>query len=272
MPWKPLMDNLTADFISLLGNKLVGIYIHGSIAFGCFRWECSDVDFLAVVKGPLALDEKAALIRAILKRASEAPEKGIEMSVVTEAVCRNFVYPTPYELHFSNAHLNAYRADTEGYCQRLCGSDPDLAGHFAVTKAKGIAWHGRPIDEVFGEVPRSALLASIRNDIMDAQEEGIAENPVYYVLNLCRVIACQEQGLLLSKREGGQWGIQNLPQEHWPVIQSALDAYTMGTKMDAGGAVFFRDYALERILGMENHGLTGISPAQNYDSKSAFLF
>ena len=249
MPWKPLMHNLTRDFASVLGNKLTGIYIHGSIAFGCFRWECSDVDFLAVVNQPLTMDEKTALIRAILKRVPEAPEKGIEMSVVTESVCRNFVYPTPYELHFSNAHLEAYRADLKGHCQRLCGSDPDLAGHFAVTKAKGIAWHGRPIGEIFGEVPRSARLASIRNDVMDAQDEGIAENPVYYVLNLCRAIACQEQGLLLSKREGGAWGLQNLAQEHRPVIRSALDAYTEGAKMDGSGLIPFRDYALERILG-----------------------
>lgn len=249
MPWKTLMNNLTSDFISVLGNKLVGIYIHGSIAFGCFRWECSDVDFLAVVSQPLSMDEKAALVRRILARVPEAPEKGIEMSVVTEAVCRDFVYPTPYELHFSNGHLDAYRADVEGHCQRLCGADPDLAGHFAVTRAKGIAWHGRPIGEVFGEVPREALLASIRSDIMDAQDEGIGENPVYYVLNLCRVIACQEQELLLSKKEGGEWGIQNLPQDHRPVIQSALDAYTEGTKVTEFGLVSFRDYALARISG-----------------------
>ena len=171
------------------------------------------------------------------------------MSVVTEDVCRNFVYPTPYELHFSNAHLEAYRNDTEGYCRKLCGEDPDLAGHFSVTKAKGIAWHGKPIDEVFGDVPRDALMASIRNDIMDAQGEGMMENPVYFVLNLCRVIACQEKNLLLSKAEGGKWGIENLPDEYRETICSALNSYRSGSEMNASGAENFRDYALERIMG-----------------------
>ena len=248
MRWQTLMDHLTRDFVCVLGEKLTGIYIHGSIAFGCFRWECSDVDFLAVVREPLIMDEKTALIRAILGRVDEAPEKGIEMSVVTEAVCRDFVYPTPYELHFSNAHLEAYRADPEGHCRRLCGADPDLAGHFSVTRAKGVAWHGKAIEDVFGEVPRSALLESIRSDIMDAQGGGVMENPVYFVLNLCRVIACQEQNLLLSKAEGGRWGIRNLPQEYHPPIRSALEAYTLGAEMGADGAEAFRDYALKRIL------------------------
>jgi len=247
MNWQSLMNDITRDFTSALGDKLTGIYIHGSIAFGCFRWETSDVDFLAVVRKPLSLSEKTALIRAILNRVPDAPQKGIEMSVVTEDVCRNFVYPTPYELHFSNAHLDAYREDLEGYCQKLCGTDPDLAAHFSVTKAKGVAWYGKPIAEVFGDIPREALLASVRSDAADAQD-GMAENPVYFVLNLCRVIACQERGLLLSKAEGGQWGLENLPAEHAPTIRSALNAYTAGAEMDSSGAAAFCSYALERIL------------------------
>ena len=248
MPWQTLMNSITHDFTKILGEKLTGIYIHGSIAFGCFRWENSDVDFLAIVHEPLSLNEKASLIRAILRHVPEAPEKGIEMSVVTEFACRNFVHPSPYELHFSNAHLNAYRTDLEGYCQRLCGTDPDLAAHFSVAKAKGIAWYGKPVDEVFALVPRSALLDSIRSDAMDAQD-GLMENPAYFVLNLCRVIACQEQNLLLSKREGGQWGLEHLPEDYADVIHSALNAYTAGTEMTADGAAAFRDYALARITG-----------------------
>ena len=37
MNWQSLMNDITRDFTSALGDKLTGIYIHGSIAFGCFR-------------------------------------------------------------------------------------------------------------------------------------------------------------------------------------------------------------------------------------------
>lgn len=251
MNWQSLMNSITRDFLNVLGEKLVGIYVHGSIAFGCFRWQSSDVDFLAVVKQPLESTEKAALIRGILKRVPEAPEKGIEMSVVTEAVCRNFVYPTPYELHYSNSHLEAYSKDLEGHCARLCGTDPDLAGHFSVTKAKGVVWYGKSIGDVFGDVPHEALMASIRNDAMDAQDEGVMDNPTYFVLNLCRVIACQEKKLLLSKKEGGEWGLENVPAEYHEVIQNALHAYCDGEEMKPAGVPEFRNYALMRIFGKE---------------------
>ena len=242
------MDGVTQDFLDVLGDRLTGVYVHGSIAFGCFRWESSDVDFLAVVREPLTMGEKVEIIRRILNRVPDAPQKGIEMSVVTEAVCRDFVYPTPYELHYSNAHLAAYSEDIQGHCARLCGADPDLAGHFAVTRAKGIALYGKPVGEVFGEVPHEALMQSLRNDAMDAQENGILENPVYFVLNLCRVIACQEERLLLSKKEGGEWGLRSLPEEYEKTIQSALNAYVTGAEMPLDGAEAFRDYALARIM------------------------
>lgn len=241
-----LMNAITLDFRSILGHKLVGVYVHGSIAFGCFRWETSDIDFLAVVNSPLTHEEKVALINVLLARTPDAPEKGLEMSVVLSNVCRNFVYPTPYELHFSNAHLHHYTEDADSYCEILVGNDPDLAGHFAVTKAVGIAWYGLPVDEVFGDVPRAALMASILLDVEDSRD-NLMSNPPYFILNLCRTIACKEEGRMLSKAGGGEWALEHLPDEYHPVIRSALNAYTLGERMNLDCAEAFRDYALARL-------------------------
>lgn len=243
-----LMDNIVQDYREVLGHKLVGVYVHGSIAFGCFRWEVSDVDFLAVVSQPLTHEEKLGLIRSLLARTPDAPQKGFEMSVVLADVCRNFVYPTPFELHFSNAWLERYAADADGMCRALVGTDPDLAGHFAVTKAVGVAWYGKPVEEVFAPVPRDALIASVMNDVEDSRE-SLLDNPPYFILNLCRTIACKEEGLMLSKKGGGEWALENLPSEHHAAIRSALDAYTRDVPMNPGGAEAFRDYALGRLKG-----------------------
>lgn len=112
-----LLAKLLEDARAILEDKLSGFYVHGSLAFGCFRWETSDIDFLPVVRAPLTLDERMALIQSMLRRTPDAPKKGLEMSVVLEMVCRNFEYPTPYELHFSNSWLDRCREDPEGYCR-----------------------------------------------------------------------------------------------------------------------------------------------------------
>jgi streptomycin 3"-adenylyltransferase len=68
------------------------------------------------------------------------------------------------------------------------GEDKDLAAHFAVTREVGFALYGPPVEEVFAPVPREAFLDSLRYDIADAAD-GMKDNPVYYILNLCRALA-----------------------------------------------------------------------------------
>ncbi len=76
-----LLARVEDIYAEILGD-LVGIYVHGSLAFGCFQWERSDLDFIVVVEEPPALTEKEALIAALLCLTKAAPPKGLEMSVV----------------------------------------------------------------------------------------------------------------------------------------------------------------------------------------------
>ena len=46
---------------------------------------------------------------------AQAPAKGIEMSIVRRKFCAPFVYPTPFELHFSAMHLNWFRENPGDY-------------------------------------------------------------------------------------------------------------------------------------------------------------
>lgn len=242
-----LLNNILLDFREALGDALTGLYLHGSLAFGCFSWETGDVDFLAVVSRPLTQPQRVALIRSMLRRTPDAPPKGLEMSVVLEDACRNFVHPTPFELHFSNAHLARCRADIDGYCREMRGVDPDLAAHFAVTRAVGRTLYGKPIAEVFAPVPREAVLDSIRGDVADAD---IHESPVYFTLNLCRVLAYQEESHMLSKAGGGEWALEKLPAQFHPLIRAALNRYAGGdAPLPADALDAFREEMLRRIFG-----------------------
>lgn len=156
-----ILARIKTLYQNILSDKLAGIYVHGSIAFGCFAWERSDIDFLAVVKEKLTQEEKEMLIRSLLELDWFCPPKGLEMSVITESVCRPFVYPTPFELHFSNSHKEAFQKNLSKYCEMMNGVDRDLAAHITVTKSVGIVLCGRPIDAVFGDVPETCFLDSL---------------------------------------------------------------------------------------------------------------
>ncbi len=78
--------------------------------------------------------------------------------------------------------------------------------------------------DVFGAIPEADYLDSIRQDIENAVEE-ISKDPVYFTLNLCRVLAFIQDGLVLSKKDGGYWGLKNVPARYAKVIQDAVGSY-----------------------------------------------
>ena len=243
-----LMQVIKDRYQAILQENLTGIYLNGSLAAGCFQWDRSDIDFLTVVRAPLPVEKKIALVETLYALTPDAPPEGFEMSVLLEQNCRNPGYPIPFELHYSPRYKRDYERDARGFCDRMHGEDPDLTAHFLTLHAYGTVIHGPSIPRVFDQVRREDALRAIRFDVEDAAEH-LHENPVYYVLNLCRSVAYVREGGVLSKKEGGEWALRHMPTRHQPVIQAALNAYETGLGMfyDEGQAEEFCHAALEEI-------------------------
>ena len=246
---KELLDDFVMYSKNILSNNLIGIYLHGSAAMGCFNDKNSDVDLLVVVKSYISKEIKRQYMDMIVTLNREAPSKGIELSIVKESVCKPFIYPTPFELHFSIAHLNWYLSNPEDYIEKMNGIDKDLAAHFTITYHMGKVLYGREIKSVFSEVSNEYYMDSIWSDIQNAKED-IIENTLYITLNLCRVLAYKKERLILSKQEGGEWAVQHISNsEYKKIIQSALEEYKSGNAMsiNKADAVKYAEYMLKKL-------------------------
>ena len=219
-----LAARFTAESKRILGDNLVGVYLHGSATMGCFNPGKSDVDLLVVVENEPSDPVKRAFLDMVVSLDETGPAKGIEMSIVERSVCNPFVYPTPFVLHFSKMHLGWYQEAPEDYILKMNGTDRDLAAHITVIRARGKCLCGAPIAEVFGEVPSQDYMDLLWSDIEDA-ENDIAEDTMYLTLNLARVLAWQREGKVLSKQEGGEWGLTNLPEKYQGLLRDALSEY-----------------------------------------------
>ncbi|MBK8025092.1 MAG: DUF4111 domain-containing protein [Chloroflexi bacterium] len=219
---QPLLDRIVAGFRTVLGENLVGIYLHGSLALGGFNPVTSDVDFMVVVWKPLDDSTRQAIVALTLELAEDAPAKGLEFSIVLLRDTQDFVHPAPFEFHYSRDWHQTYVE--HGAAPSTASVDPDLAAHFTITRRRGIVLYGPPIDTVFGHVPEADYRDSI---VRDAQQilDDIATNPVYSILNLCRVLAYVREGRVTSKLEGGQWGMEHLDATFRPLIAQALEVY-----------------------------------------------
>ncbi|MCR2049693.1 DUF4111 domain-containing protein [Acetatifactor muris] len=251
MDYEDLLCRFTEMCRRVLGENLTGVYLHGSAAMGCFQQEISDLDLLVIVNADVPDSVKADFMEHVVRLDEEGPGKGMELSLVKREFCRPFVYPTPFELHFSEAHLEWYKRNPQEYVEKMRGTDRDLAAHFMITRRYGICLWGAGIEDVFGEVPAEAYRDSILYDMENARED-ILINPLYVTLNLCRVLGYLREGLVLSKKSGGEWGLEHLPEAFHVLLQKALQCYASGEKIsaDTEKTVQFADYMTTEIHKM----------------------
>lgn len=261
MDTQAFLDKIVTLFKDELRENLLGIYLHGSLAMGCFNPIKSDIDFLIVVKEKLMPANNSRIAQIALSLHDEmskgSNERGIEFTIILENYLTSFVYPTPFEFHYSDYHREKYRAD-ENY---LCGGfeDEDLASQIVVAYERGIALYGKPLSELYEPIDSKYYLASILQDVEGCAEE-IADNPpayltpMYLTLNLCRVLYFIKEGKVSSKQEGGDWGLNALPQAFHPLIRQCLHEYT-GTGsgetehsiVDLQSLLAFADYMIREI-------------------------
>ena len=81
-----ILKSITEKFVKqsqdILGDNLVGIYLHGSAAMGCFNDEKSDIDLLGVINSDLSAEDKLQYMDMVVELNAFAPTKGIELSLL----------------------------------------------------------------------------------------------------------------------------------------------------------------------------------------------
>ncbi len=182
-----------------LGEALVGVYLHGSAAFGDYDPARSDIDILAVCAAPLTAGERAQLGVRLGRDALPCPAgAGLEFSLVTQAAARDPARDPSYELHGWDEHGRIRPGDDRG--------DPDLPLHFAVARQIGIAVWGPPAADVLRDVPRDEQIGLVAGELDWAVAHASRSTQV---LTACRVWALSVDGRFRSKRDAAEWALQH---------------------------------------------------------------
>ena len=223
---KNLLDTLASRYASILGANFIGMYVHGSYAMGGFNPMKSDLDYIIVCESEPDAETKKQIMDATIAFERIAPAKGLEMHLMRRRDCESYVHPPYFCLHYSGAHTLAYLSDPDKYISYMHGNDIDLGAHLTVLTNRGLRICGPEISEIFGPVPKEAYIDSVMAD-MDWSEDDC----MYHVLNRCRTLALMREGLVLSKKEGALWALDNIESAHHPVIREALGCYESAKAM-----------------------------------------
>jgi streptomycin 3"-adenylyltransferase len=230
-PVREQIVHLLKVFQNILHDNLVAIYLHGSLAMGCFHPDHSDIDLLVVTQRSMSIETKRQLAELLLSTSLKPCP--IEISFVIKSALHPFRHPLPYDFHYSEDWR-------ERFIEQLSNStwkgwnnnqryDTDLSVHLTVISRRGICLYGKSASETLPIVPARYYAQAIVGDFNEADQMRNA-HPVYYVLNACRVLTFLREGHIYSKDEGGSWGLQNLPEDLHSIVAQALEAYRGSSK------------------------------------------
>ncbi|MFC4713493.1 aminoglycoside adenylyltransferase domain-containing protein [Planococcus dechangensis] len=223
---KPFLHELIGKLAVLLDGKMVGVYLHGSLAMGGFNPRKSDIDLIVVTEQLLSVQTKRVLAQFFLQH-SNRPFP-IEISSLSLSQLENWRHPMVYDFHFSEFWRERFEVELKNattlYLNDVEKTDDDLAAHFTILNHRGICLLGRPIQEIFPSIPHNHYLAAILDDYEECLEK-IDECPVYCTLNLIRVYWYLKDREICSKLEAGAWGKENLPEKFTGLIEQVTEAY-----------------------------------------------
>jgi len=235
----------------VLGDKLAGLYVHGSLATGSFHRERSDIDLLAVTTEKLDPRARERLARALVMLSDARPTLGdIEVSVVAQPNARGFVHPLPYEVHYSSRYHEDIRHGRIDFS--VDRTSVDLAANIAEARERGVTLYGPPAAAIFAPVPWHAYVNALEADFRFARPL-VRRSPVYAVLSACRVLhgATSRTMNVLNKDEAAVWALGTVPRMYHSIINDALQLYR-GTKsiddvvLVERDVIAFREYVRER--------------------------
>lgn len=225
-----LLDKLLHEVWNVLGGRLVGLYIHGSLAYGDFKPHTSDIDFLVVTDRPL-LEETFIDLRTMhaqLFLSGLAWSQKLEGAYISKEDLRRHDpshAPTPWlgvDGHFALERL---------------GSDWIIQRWILREKGRGVA--GPPLTSLIDPVSAQDLRQAVRQSLQEwwsppfpsPQRFLNSDYQVYAILTMCRSLYVLEHGRVASKPEAARWALKELA-EPWHTLVAAAKSWRPGMEFD----------------------------------------
>jgi predicted nucleotidyltransferase len=242
---RAILERLLSDVQAVLGKRLVGLYVHGSLAYGDFNPQTSDIDFLIVTTDSLP----AEIFFSLKELHAHLFTSGLPWSQKLEGA----YLPHEHLRRHDPAHGPIPWLGTDGhFAWEKLGSDWIIQRW--VLREKGIVVTGPPLKPMIDPVSADDLREAVRGSLREwwsppfPSPERFQSNEyqVYAVLTMCRSLYVLEHGAIASKPEAACWAMKTLDEPWVRLVGEAL-AWQNGKSFDKLKETFeFIDFTLCR--------------------------
>lgn len=236
-----------------LGDELIGVYLHGSIALDAFNPDSGDIDILVVVKDSIDIQVKLEIARDIIE--IDKKPCPLEMSAVKLSDARNWKTPGNCVFHYSDFWTEKYverfsNPDADVYVVDHEFPDADVTSYIKLLKQCGIVLYGREIQKVFADISDEDFWVAISADIDDYDfHDYDARYFSSNVLILGRILSFKKERRILSKYDGGIWMIDHVPEDLKYLLKLAMKIWFEGEEhlLPEEDLSRLRDYLVNEI-------------------------
>jgi hypothetical protein len=206
------LDLLLADIQNVLGPKLKGLYLYGSLVWGDFDYLVSDIDLLAVTSDAMTGQDYDGLeqMHSDFERRHPIWENRIEVQYASES------------------GLHSFR-DGSGKMAVISPDEPfhvidagiDWLTNWYFVQDYGLTLFGPSPDQFIDPISKDEFVQSVYDHALYwadhiKQTRNTRPYQSYAVLTLCRAFYTVTNNEQVSKQKAAEWAITQLPE--WEIL------------------------------------------------------
>lgn len=212
-----LLESFLSHIQQIFQEKLVGLYLYGSLTTGDFDSDSSDIDLLAVTSSKITAPEFDVLRTMHRDFTRDNPEWEDRIDAV----------------YLPLAALRTFRSEKnpivispgEPFHMREGEALRDWLQNWYIIRENGLALFGPPPKTVIPPITQDEFVEAVRHYAVEVSGRIIHEwnrkSQAYVILTLCRALHVHRTGKTASKRQAALWVQEELPE--WSrLIQDAL--------------------------------------------------
>jgi hypothetical protein len=212
-----VLDGLLSEMQSVLGSKLVGLYLYGSLVWGDFDHDISDMDMLAAVATDVDPQEFFALQHMHDTIAHRYPQWNDRIEVQYFSLLGLKTFRTQ-----SSPMLNI--SPGEPFHRIEAGKEWLINWYFV--QDYGVTLFGPPPQTLIDPISKAEFIQAARDNVEPwrdyvGQTQDSPGHQAYIILTLCRALYTHKHGTQVSKKQAALWTEKQFPQ--WSaLIQNAF--------------------------------------------------
>jgi hypothetical protein len=211
-----VLETLLSQMQQILGDKLLGLYLYGSLVAGDYDDDTSDIDLLAATAGEIDPAEFNALKKMQDDFVVLRPKWQDRLEIA---------YLSLHALKTFKTQASPIAIISPGEPFNIKDAGKDWLVNWYVVREKGVTLFGPPPTTIIEPISKEEFIEVVKEHLV-WWREWIDEmhtrgSQAYAILTMCRALYTVKNGEQLSKLRAALWAQQELPE--WAsTIKNAL--------------------------------------------------